>query len=132
MVIAINLDDLTQAHIDQAAPHIRQCTYSSPCIIGALMTPEQREVADKHIGLDASGTSTEISTLVNEGHVVLVDPDQLTEVQEIQSAFDAGRVGQLTKLLEVRGLKWTGMRSEERRVGKECVRTFRSRWSPYP
>src|SRR3546814_3033771 len=79
----------------------------------ALMTPEQREVADKHIGLDASGTSTEISTLVNEGHVVLVDPDQLTEVQEIQSAFDAGRVGQLTKLLEVRGLKWTGMSEEE-------------------
>src|SRR3546814_20687157 len=25
-----------------------------------------------------------------------------------------------------------GLRSEERRVGKECVRTCRSRWSPYP
>src|SRR3546814_18846849 len=25
----------------------------------------------------------------------------------------------------------TGNRSEERRVGKECVRTCRSRWSPY-
>src|SRR3546814_17713632 len=25
-----------------------------------------------------------------------------------------------------------GQRSEERRGGKECVRTFRSRWSPYP
>src|SRR3546814_14725237 len=25
----------------------------------------------------------------------------------------------------------TGIRSEERRVGKECVRTCRSRWSPY-
>src|SRR3546814_11836098 len=24
------------------------------------------------------------------------------------------------------------LRSEERRVGKECVSTFRSRWSPYP
>src|SRR3546814_21071898 len=24
-----------------------------------------------------------------------------------------------------------GTRSEERRVGKECVSTFRSRWSPY-
>src|SRR3546814_17199076 len=24
-----------------------------------------------------------------------------------------------------------GLRSEERRVGKECVRKFRSRWSPY-
>src|SRR3546814_17707755 len=23
-------------------------------------------------------------------------------------------------------------RSEERRVGKECVRTWKSRWSPYP
>src|SRR3546814_14806199 len=26
----------------------------------------------------------------------------------------------------------TGLRSEERRVGKECVSTCRSRWSPYP
>src|SRR3546814_15118719 len=25
-----------------------------------------------------------------------------------------------------------GYRSEERRVGKECVSTCRSRWSPYP
>src|SRR3546814_11377271 len=27
---------------------------------------------------------------------------------------------------------WKRQRSEERRVGKECVRTCRSRWSPYP
>src|SRR3546814_12388768 len=26
---------------------------------------------------------------------------------------------------------WHGSRSEERRVGKECVSTCRSRWSPY-
>src|SRR3546814_13413259 len=30
---------------------------------------------------------------------------------------------------EKEGLR--GMRSEERRVGKECVRTCSSRWSPY-
>src|SRR3546814_4295946 len=29
------------------------------------------------------------------------------------------------------GLKGGGNRSEERRVGKECVSTCRSRWSPY-
>src|SRR3546814_18411427 len=29
------------------------------------------------------------------------------------------------------GLYCTPERSEERRVGKECVSTFRSRWSPY-
>src|SRR3546814_18342044 len=33
----------------------------------------------------------------------------------------------------IRGGKLYGpMRSEERRVGKECVSTCRSRWSPYP
>src|SRR3546814_11755140 len=30
------------------------------------------------------------------------------------------------------GLQVIMMRSEERRVGKECVSTCRSRWSPYP
>src|SRR3546814_17500895 len=28
------------------------------------------------------------------------------------------------------GIEWTITRSEERRVGKECVSTCRSRWSP--
>src|SRR3546814_18809637 len=27
---------------------------------------------------------------------------------------------------------WLTLRSEERRVGNECVSTCRSRWSPYP
>ena len=27
--------------------------------------------------------------------------------------------------------KWDYQRSEERRVGKECLRLCRSRWSPY-
>src|SRR3546814_19613418 len=29
------------------------------------------------------------------------------------------------------GQRYAAERSEERRVGKECVRTCRSRWSPY-
>src|SRR3546814_12995794 len=38
------------------------------------------------------------------------------------------RIGEeLTKLLAIPGAE----RSEERRVGKECVITCRSRWSPY-
>src|SRR3546814_3685118 len=32
---------------------------------------------------------------------------------------------------ESRGMGLQGMRSEERRGGKECVSTCRSRWSPY-
>src|SRR3546814_8151854 len=34
----------------------------------------------------------------------------------------------LIRLISLRSLLW---RSEERRVGKECVSTCRSRWSPY-
>ena len=33
--------------------------------------------------------------------------------------------------LEARNYHEFGIRSEERRVGKECLRLCRSRWSPY-
>src|SRR3546814_19133226 len=42
---------------------------------------------------------------------------------------DAGRHPERTKLLG--NLLHRLVRSEERRVGKECVSTCRSRWSPY-
>src|SRR3546814_20568231 len=62
-----------------------------------------------------------------------------------------GRSGAVTQFLEVtfdipasrwvyglpgiwfaQTLAFAPIRSEERRVGNECVSTFRSRWSPYP
>src|SRR3546814_16843989 len=33
--------------------------------------------------------------------------------------------------VDAAGMNVDGLRSEERRVGKECVSTCRSRWSPY-
>src|SRR3546814_13624482 len=36
-----------------------------------------------------------------------------------------------TNILFIVGGAFDGLRSEERRVGKECVSTCRSRWSPY-
>src|SRR3546814_14515669 len=39
--------------------------------------------------------------------------------------------GQGKEVLAFLDLLGGGDRSEERRVGKECVRTCRSRWSPY-
>src|SRR3546814_20792056 len=41
------------------------------------------------------------------------------------------RVGVRVCDRQLRGLCHTVPRSEERRVGKECVSTCRSRWSPY-
>src|SRR3546814_5257745 len=37
-----------------------------------------------------------------------------------------------TEAFSASRLVWKAIRSEERRVGKECVSTCRSRWSPYP
>src|SRR3546814_12704812 len=42
-----------------------------------------------------------------------------------------GRVTVPAKSGNVRNISWQSDRSEERRVGKECVSTCRSRWSPY-
>src|SRR3546814_2622336 len=49
---------------------------------------------------------------------------QLAVKVDVEQAFDGG---------EVRGFEHAGadVRSEERRVGKECVSTCRSRWSAY-
>src|SRR3546814_18762508 len=40
-------------------------------------------------------------------------------------------VGAVVHLIITRQQRGARRRSEERRVGKECVRTGRSRWSPY-
>src|SRR3546814_3176299 len=47
------------------------------------------------------------------------------------NAQSHARFGGLTGLRFNIGRIEGGIRSEERRVGKECVRTCRSRWSPY-
>src|SRR3546814_4726964 len=56
-----------------------------------------------------------------------------SDLARAQCRGDAGVIGQRPGLAQGR-LPFTGGRqgrSEERRVGKECVSTCRSRWSPY-
>src|SRR3546814_14196325 len=53
-----------------------------------------------------------------------IAPDNKLNVIAIQDAYF---LGILTSRIHV---AWS-LRSEERRVGKECVSTCRSRWSPY-
>src|SRR3546814_3272416 len=43
----------------------------------------------------------------------------------------AGNTPEVTRKWHERFVKVNKTRSEERRVGKECVSTCRSRWSPY-
>src|SRR3546814_10984011 len=50
----------------------------------------------------------------------------------VQSSIDAHRPQGRFWYLHYVGVRPEQQRSEERRVGKECVSTCRSRWSPYP
>src|SRR3546814_12325624 len=53
--------------------------------------------------------------------------------QDGNPRFVAGAIGPTNKTLSLSpDVNDPGFRSDERRVGKECVSTCRSRWSPYP
>src|SRR3546814_18607723 len=69
-----------------------------------------------------------------------LEPLALREAEErplqrllIIAQRDVGEVGQREKhlKLDIALLRRRSVRSEERRVGQECVTTCRSRWSPY-
>src|SRR3546814_19206982 len=48
-----------------------------------------------------------------------------------RAACEAGLPIGLMDAMLIQESRYNPMRSEERRVGKECVSTCRSRWSPY-
>src|SRR3546814_16973736 len=81
-------------------------------------------------------------TLFRE-HYVCIVPRNLVKGRELtldeycsarHILVDGKRLGHIHEEVEKRILDVIGeshVRSEERRVGKECVSTCRSRWSPY-
>src|SRR3546814_12964682 len=74
-----------------------------------------------------------IAALNNRGGIAVANlRDAGVVISAANSALiDAGEVV-VTCLVYKRFLKSTGLRrSEERRIGQECVSTCRSRWSPY-
>src|SRR3546814_19153872 len=84
-----------------------------------------------------------LSTLLASGRTVLVPGchDALSAMLAAEAGFPAGYVGSYATAAADLGLPDVGAlglddlvqraSSEERRVGKECVSPFRSRWSPY-
>src|SRR3546814_14892448 len=64
---------------------------------------------------------------------ILGSPYGFREAEAARGGFEAIEESDADRplfFLPLDNMLWTG-RSEERRVGKECVSTCRSRWSPY-
>src|SRR3546814_19925965 len=104
-----------------------------------------RQEVEDVIGIDASdailcsaktgmGIDDILETIVAKVPAPVGDPTKPLQALIIDSWFD-NYVGVVMLLRIVNGVlkpkdKILLMRSEERRVGKECVSTCRSRWSP--
>src|SRR3546814_12156317 len=96
-------------------------------IHGALDSPEyQGKLVDtvcQRVGLDASVRGSLRRVLFPERERAALNDLSRSTLMQALAAILAHRSQQQRPLLLVR--------SEERRVGKECVSTCRSRWSPY-
>src|SRR3546814_12664473 len=82
--------------------------------------------------LNGSAYLSDVSDLQRDITVASVTQGTVSVVANATDATILGFEAEMT-VIPVRGLELTGNvgRSEERRVGQECVGTCRSRWSPY-
>ena len=94
-MIKLDLHNLTEEKIAEAMTNIGKCTYSSPCIIGALMTPEQRKLCDQAMPMEFAGmfwTPTGagvagLDQLINRC-IVSFPADQVDVAISLQDKFD--------------------------------------------
>src|SRR3546814_11547329 len=77
----------------------------------------------------ARALATQPSFMLLDEPLAGIDPIAVGEIRELVSHLKHRGIGVLITDHNVR--ETLGVRSEERRVGKECVSTCRSRWSPY-
>src|SRR3546814_14607005 len=89
----------------------------SPSAWGAILT--EASIERLRVTIVAGGANNQLATALDGQRVhdrgIVFAPDYV---------INAGGIINVA-------LEYLGQRSEERRVGKECVSTCRSRWSPY-
>ena len=81
-MITLDLRNLTEEMIDEATPFMGACSYRAPCIIGTLMTPEERQ-----------STTGSIHTLMCNKEVEFPNRGQAAIAERLQFAFDMADYG---------------------------------------
>ena len=99
----------------------RDCIESAYCFIHQKLrvfefstNPTQRDDIEYAIAQYVEGMNPQLYLLLSQGRTEYL-LDHVNFEKDMREAQE----------------KLEGMRSEERRVGKECLRLCRSRWSPY-
>ncbi len=86
--VRIDLRNLTQAHVALAMDGLGLYLYSSPCIIGTLMTPEERARLDSDENREDEEV-LDVAELSERGLLEMPD-DQLYSAIVLQNAYDSG------------------------------------------
>src|SRR3546814_11757888 len=97
---------------------------ANPDLVGEVAPMPSGQSGGIALAADEHGEAWPLLLVVRPEGGRVVDVVQLAERQRAVTAID-DRV-----VLRVR-VRIADKRSEERRVGKECVSQWRSRWSPY-
>lgn len=79
----VDLSALTQEQFDRAMQNPGSCSYSGPCILGAMM-PDELVATLKDKALDTSS----VTRLENLGYVSFEDAKALNKARSVQQAFD--------------------------------------------
>lgn len=82
--IKIDLRDLTPEKLAECKPHLGECTYAAPCVIGTLMSPSERS---RHSNCSIAFYPDVKLLAEQEGDVVA-----------IQDAFDGGDWGRVKRI----------------------------------
>src|SRR3546814_17325026 len=93
---------------------------------------EARQVIDPHtaIGLAAARLTDDVPAEVPVVTLATAHPAKFRDAVERATGIRPSLPARIAGLFD-REERYDKLRSEERRVGKECVRTCRSRWSPF-
>src|SRR3546814_8554437 len=110
---------------------MRISDWSSDVCSSDLLTRFDGYVADEREGPDGfAGTRTAYHDTIRYNFVPEANA-RIAALQTGEADFAASLPPDLVKRLEGNPDIQVDTRSEERRVGKECVSTCRSRWAPY-
>lgn len=106
--IKLDLRNLTPERIAEARPYMGDCTYSSPCIIGTLLTASQRELFDQFDPVnqtfgDAGDESAPVYNLVNLNKIQFPNEEQTSLASDLQGAFDCYDLEEFDRLCQLIG-----------------------------